>query len=117
MRFGNARHLEKEMKMCWAGEGATNPRRKGTGRIDQGRMKGAKTHLPPAIPVNLIFLNNFYALASTKGDLIFVLWDKVVSRINVLNHKETGLGGERSRLDIAFWEEADLAGQITALGR
>ena len=47
-----------------------------------------RTHLPPTIPVLFIFLYNFYTFTGTKGDLVVVLWDKVVSSVNVFEHKE-----------------------------
>ena len=43
-------------------------------------------HLPVA--VLLIFLDNFYALANTEGDLVVILCDIVVSAVNVFDHKE-----------------------------
>jgi hypothetical protein len=46
-----------------------------------------RTYLPPAVLVNVVFLDNFYALSSTEGDLVFVLGDKVMAGINVLDHE------------------------------
>ena len=43
-----------------------------------------RTHLPPA---TLGFLDDFYALASTKRDHVHVLGDKVIAGINVFDHK------------------------------
>ncbi len=40
-----------------------------------------------------VFLDYFYALSGTERDLVVVLWDKVVSGINVFDHKNK-LGGE-----------------------
>ena len=61
-------------------------------------IRAKRTHLPPAIPVLFIFLYNFYTVASTEGDLVVVLWDKVVSSVNVFEHKEElwGDGEENS---------------------
>ena len=53
------------------------------GLINKGRTR---TYLPPAVLVHIVFLNNFYALAGTKGDLVCVLGDKVIAGINVFDH-------------------------------
>jgi hypothetical protein len=79
------------MGMCLA-EKELRIRANGTG-------PGRETHLPPAILIKLIFLDNFYALASTEGDLVFVLRGKVMSGINIFDHLESdGEGREQVRV-------------------
>ena len=46
-----------------------------------------RTHLPPAVLVDIVFLDDLYALSGTKGDLVFVLGDEVIAGINVFDHK------------------------------
>ena len=53
------------------------------GLIDKGRTR---TYLPPAVLIDIVFLDDFYALAGTKGDLVCVLGDKVIAGINVFDH-------------------------------
>jgi hypothetical protein len=45
-----------------------------------------RTHLPPAIAIKVVPLNDLDALASAERNLIFVLWDEVVSSIDVFYH-------------------------------
>jgi hypothetical protein len=52
----------------------------------KAKRKAKRTHLPPAIAVDVIPLDDFDAFARTKGDLVFVLRDKVVSSIDVFHH-------------------------------
>jgi hypothetical protein len=73
---------------------------------EEADSAGQITALPPAVAVKFIFLDNFYTLASTEGDLVFVLWDKVVSCINVFEHEEGGRkeewgDGEESDLGVS----------------
>jgi hypothetical protein len=55
---------------------------------EEAELSGQITALPPAILIKFIFLDYFYALAGKERDLVFVLWNKVVSGINIFDHKE-----------------------------
>jgi hypothetical protein len=50
-----------------------------------------RTHLPPAITIDFVLLDDLYALARTKINFVFVLWEEVVPGINVFHHGKGGL--------------------------
>lgn len=45
-------------------------------RGKRNRAWANATDLPPAVSITIIFLDNFYAVASMEGDLIVMLWGK-----------------------------------------
>ena len=46
------------------------------------------SHLPPAIIVKFILLDDLYALARTKGEFVLVLWGEVMASIDVFYHEK-----------------------------
>jgi hypothetical protein len=54
---------------------------------EEADLSGQIPALPPAILIKFISLDYFYALAGKERYLVFVLWDKVVSGINIFDHK------------------------------
>ena len=54
--------------------------------MDPHTKRRKRTHLPPAIVVKIIPLDDLYALTCTKGDFVFVFWDEVVASIDVFYH-------------------------------
>jgi hypothetical protein len=59
----------------------------------RAKRRRERTHLPPAVAIKVISGNDFDALARTKGNLIFVLWKKVVSSVDVFHHGKCCEGG------------------------
>ena len=45
-----------------------------------------QTHLPPAISVQIILLNDFYPISNLERDLVWIFWGKVVQGIDVFRH-------------------------------
>jgi hypothetical protein len=82
----HAIRLEKAMRRNGRLESDTRARRRGTESTRLSEEGESGTHLPPAIAKEVVLLEDLDALAGTKGNLVVVLWGKVVSGIDVFHH-------------------------------
>ena len=55
--------------------------RQGGGRADR---RG--THLPPAVAIDVILLNNLYAVSGIELNFVRIFWSEVEQRVNVFRH-------------------------------
>ena len=63
------------------------------------KRRRERTHLPPAVAIKIISEDDLDALARTKGNLVFVLRDKVVSSVDVFHHGKCCERGDAVRDD------------------
>ena len=48
------------------------------------------THLPPAITIQVILLNDLYPVPNLEFNFVRNLWSKVVERVDIFWHLEVG---------------------------